>query len=155
MTEQPRDWDKELADIDRAAVKQTESPPGRPVPTAPPAKRFVALSWFWALLAILLAVALVVWPYDRSCGIRLIFFLGASLLALLAGVVGGFTSWAHRQGIPFFLSLLVVLWAGVMAARDILPRVGYARQSMEWTCPPAPPAPDPVPQPSPQQPSPQ
>jgi hypothetical protein len=150
MTEQPRDWDKELANIDRAMSKQAESPAKRPVPTAPPGKRFVALAWFWALLAILLAVALIVWPYDQSCGIRLIFFLGACLLAFLAGVVGGFTSWAHRQGVPLLLSLLVVLWAGVMAAREVLPRIGYARQSLEWTCPPSPPAPDPTPQPSPQ-----
>ena len=150
MTEQPRDWDKELANIDRAMAKQAESPASRPVPTAPPPKRFIALAWFWALLAILLAVALIVWPYDRSCGIRLIFFLGACLLALLAGVVGGVTGWAHRQGLPFVLSLLVLLWAGVMAAREVLPRVGYARQNLEWTCPPSPPAPDPVPQPSPQ-----
>jgi hypothetical protein len=149
MTEQPRDWDKELANIDRAMAKQAESPSKRPVPTAPPGKRFVALAWFWALLAILLAVALIVWPYDRSCGIRLIFFLGACLLALLAGLVGGFTGWAHRQGLPFALSLLVFLLAGVVAAREVLPRVGYARQSLEWTCPPSPPAPDPAPQPLP------
>jgi len=150
MTEQPRDWDKELANIDRAMAKQGEPPPGRPVPTAPPGKRFVALAWFWSVLAILLAVALIVWPYDKSCGIRLIFFLGACLLALLAGVVGGITSWAHRRGVPFLLSLLVVLLAGLMAAREVLPRVGYARENLEWTCPPAPPAPTPAPPPSPQ-----
>jgi hypothetical protein len=150
MTEQPRDWEKELANIDRAMAKQGESLPHRPVPTAPPAKRFIALAWFWAVLAILLAVALIVWPYDKSCGIRLIFFLGACLLALLAGVVAGFTSWAHRQGLPLILSLLVILLAAAMAAREVLPRIGYARQSLEWTCPPAPPAPEPAPQPSPQ-----
>jgi hypothetical protein len=150
MTEQPRDWDKELANIDRAMAKQAESPAKRPVPTAPPPKRFIALAWFWALLAILLAVALIVWPYDKSCGIRLIFFLGACLLALLAGAVGGITAWAHRQGLAFVLSLLVFLWAGIMAAREVLPRIGYARESLEWTCPPSPPAPEPAPQPSPQ-----
>jgi hypothetical protein len=151
MSEQPRDWDKELADIDRVIARQ----PGNPA-TAPPAgsvaatprRRFVALAWFWTLLSIVLAVALIVWPYDNSCGIRLIFFLGAVVLALLAGVVGAFTSWAHRQGVAMLLSLLVLLFAGIMAARQILPRAGYAKETLEWTCPPAPPASTPGPQPS-------
>lgn len=150
MTEQPRDWDKELANIDRAIAKQQPATGGTVAPgTRPlPQRRFVALAWFWALLAVLLAVALVVWPFDESCGIRLIFFLGACLLTLLAGVVGAFTSWAHRQGLALLLSLLAILFAGIMAAREILPRAGYARESLEWTCPPAPPAPSPAPQPS-------
>jgi hypothetical protein len=153
MTEQPRDWDKELADIDRAMARQPGTPATAPTAgtvAATPRRRFVALAWFWALLSVVLAVALIVWPYDRSCGIRLIFFLGAAVLALLAGVLGAFTSWAHRQGLAMLLSLLVVLFAGIMAAREILPRAGYAKETLEWTCPPAPPAPTPAPQPSPQ-----
>lgn len=151
MTEQPRDWDKELANIDRAIARQ----PGPPAPApaggsvaATPRRRFVALAWFWTLLSILLAVALIVWPFDTSCGIRLIFFLGAAVLALLAGVLGAVTSWAHRQGLAMLLSLLVVLFAGIMAAREILPRAGYAKEALEWTCPPVPPAATPAPQPS-------
>jgi hypothetical protein len=149
MTEQPRDWDKELADIDRAIAKQ--QPAGGPVPAGTPRvtqRRFVALAWFWALLSVLLAVALVVWPFDNTCGVRLIFFLGACLLTLLAGVLGAFTSWAHRQGPAFLLSLLAFLFAGIMAAQEILPRVGYAKEARSWTCPPPPPEPTPAPQPS-------
>jgi hypothetical protein len=153
MTEQPRDWDKELANIDRAIAKQsgppTGVPTGAPTPT-PPRRRFVALAWFWTAVATILAVALVLWPYDKSCGIRLIFFLGAAVLAVVMGVLGAFTSWAHRQGLAMLLSLLVILWAGVMAAREILPRAGYAKQALEWTCPPAPPAAAPAPQAPPQ-----
>lgn len=152
MTEPPRDWDKELANIDRAMAKQ--QPPvtagATPVSTTSPAasqRRFAALAWFWAVVAIVLAVALLVWPYDRSCGIRLIFFLGAAVLAVVMGGLGAITSWAHRQGLAMLISLIVILWAGVMAAREILPRAGYAKQTLEWTCPSAPPAPTPVPQP--------
>ena len=153
MTEPPRDWDKELADIDRAIARQPGTPatvPAGSTPVATPRRRFVALAWFWALLSVLLSVALIVWPYDKSCGLRLIFFLGAAVLAVLAGVLGAFTSWAHRQGLAMLLSLLVILFAGIMAAREILPRAGYARETLEWTCPPSVPAPDPAPQPSPQ-----
>ncbi len=146
MTEQPRDWDKELADIDRAIAKQ----PASPVPGAPPTarRRFVALTWFWTGLAIVLAVALAVWPYDKNCGLRLIFFIGAGGIALLAGVLGALASWAHHRGLAHFISLLVILWAGVMVIREILPRAGYARESRDWTCPPPPPVPNPAPQPS-------
>jgi hypothetical protein len=149
MTEQPRDWDKELANIDRAIAKQPG--PGAtssPVAVAPPSprRRFVALTWFWTLVAAVLAVALVLWPYDKTCGIRLIFFLGAAVLALVLGVLGAFTIWAHRQGLAMVLSLLVILWAGVMAAREILPRAGYAKRALEWTCPSPPPSTAPAPQ---------
>jgi hypothetical protein len=147
MTEQPRDWDKELANIDRAIAKQQSSPPSSAPPVTPtpgPRRRFVALAWFWTVVATVLALALLLWPYDKTCGIRLIFFLGAAVLALVMGVLGAFTSWAHRQGLPMLLSLLVILWAGIMAAREILPRTGYAKHAMDWTCPsvppPAPPA---------------
>jgi hypothetical protein len=159
MTEQPRNWNKELADIDRVIAKQQGGTPvpagppgGAPVPVAtPPQRRFVALAWFWALLAVLLGVALIVWPFDKACGIRLIFFLGATLLTLLLGGLGAYTSWAHRRGVAFLLSLMVLLLAGIMAAREILPRVGYARHALDWTCPPpTPTAPPPTPQPSPQ-----
>ena len=148
MTEQPRDWDKELANIDRAIAKQP-SPGGAPVAVATPGprRRFVALTWFWTAIATILAVALVLWPYDKSCGIRLIFFLGAAVLAVVLGALGAFSSWAHRQGLAMVLSLLVILWAGVMAAREILPRAGYAKRALEWTCPSAPPAPVPAPVP--------
>ena len=151
MTEPPRDWDKELADIDKAIAKQ--GGPGSPPVAAgppPPRRRFIALAWFWSSLAILLAIALLIWPFDRACGIQLIFFLGACLLALLMGGLGAFASWAHRQGLAFALSLLVLLVGGIMAAREILPRAGYAKHALPWTCPPPPPVPDPAPQPSPQ-----
>jgi FtsH-binding integral membrane protein len=141
MTEPPRDWDKELADVDRAITQ----PPTRPLP--PTQRRFVALTWFWTGLAILLAVALAVWPYDKNCGLRLIFFLGAGAIALLAGVLGALTGWSHRRGLAHLLSLLVIVWAGVMVVREILPRVGYAKESRDWTCPPPPPVPNPAPQP--------
>jgi hypothetical protein len=147
MTEQPRDWDKELANIDKAMAKQPAVPAGPTVPVAQPVRRrrFIALAWFWTVLAIVLGIALLLWPYDKNCGIRLIFFLGAALLAVIMAVLGAFASWAHRQGVALLLSLLVIVCAGVMAVREILPRTGYAKEAREWTCPAPPPAPNPAP----------
>jgi hypothetical protein len=122
--------------------------------TPPAQRRFVALTWFWTGLAVILAIALAVWPYEKNCGIRLIFFLGAGGIALLAAVLGALAAWAHHRGLAHLLSLLVVVWAGVMVLREILPRVGYTRESRGWTCPPAAPAPTPAPAPSSQPPTP-
>jgi hypothetical protein len=148
MTEQPRDWDREMANIDRAIAKQPPAGSG-PVPAgqtpSPPLKRFVALTWFWTGLALLLGVALLLWPYDRNCGIRLIFFIGAGGLALLAGVIGALNSWNSRSGLAHFVSLLLIVWAGVMVVREILPRTGYTKTSRDWTCPQNPPALNPAP----------
>jgi uncharacterized membrane protein YfcA len=149
MTDQPRNWDKELADVDRAIAKQPASTPasgGQPLP--PAQRRFVALTWFWTGLAVVLAIALAVWPYDKNCGLRLIFFLGAGGIALLAAVLGALASWAHRRGLAHLLSLLVIVWAGVMVLREILPRTGYTKEARDWTCPPPAPVPNPAPPPS-------
>jgi hypothetical protein len=167
MTEQPRDWDKELADIDRVIEKQGAPPPRGGPPALPPAgtaaparvptvaepsvaRGSVAMTWFWVALAVLLAVALPLWPYGKSCGLQLFFYLGAATLALLAGVTGAINSWRTRRGLAHLLSLLVVVAAGIMVAREVLPRTGYAAQAATWLCPSVPePAPAAVPAPTP------
>jgi hypothetical protein len=150
MTEQPRDWDKELSDIDKVIARQPAPSPapgaGKPPTTAQ--RRFVALTWFWTGLAIVLALALPLWPNDKSCGLRLVFYLGAAGIALLMGVLGALASWSYRRGLAFVLSLVAILWVGVMATREILPRAGYAKQELQWTCPEEPPAAAPAPAPS-------
>jgi hypothetical protein len=164
MSDQPRDWDRELADIDRVMAKQGGSPTGgapsggttpapvpppRPAPPVGPApvrRRSVALTWFWVALAVALGAALVVWPYQKACGLQLFFFLGAAGVTLIVAGLGAINSWAHRRGFAHVLSLLVILWAGIAAARETLPRVGYARSARTWTCqaPPAGPTPAPA-----------
>jgi hypothetical protein len=108
----------------------------------------VALTWFWTGLAIILAVALPLWPNDKSCGLSLIFYLGAAGIALLMGVLGALASWSYRRGLAFVLSLVAILWAGVMATREILPRAGYAKHELHWTCPEEPPVAAPAPAPT-------
>jgi hypothetical protein len=147
----PRDWDKELAEIDKAIEKQTGGRADAPAASRgdasvarPPAvaqasaprvqRRAVALTWFWTSLAVALALALLVWPYDKSCGIRLAFFLGGAGMTGLVGLLGGVAAWANRRGLAHVLSLLVLAWAAVMAAREVLPRIGYAKQAATWSC---------------------
>jgi hypothetical protein len=154
MSEQPRNWDRELADIDKVIAKQGSLPPAAPVPAAPGRapvvapggpvrRRSVALTWFWVTLALALAVALPLWPYERSCGLRLIFFMGAAGVTALVGLLGALASWAHRRGFAHVLSLGVILWAAVVGMREVLPRVGYAKAARTWTCEAAPAEPGP------------
>ena len=149
MNEEPRNWDKELANVDKAIARQPAQP-APPVgtaagPEARPSRRFVALAWFWTALALILAVALPLWPNDKSCGLRLVFYLGAAGIALLMGVLGALSSWSYRRGLAHLLSLLAIVWAGVMAAHEILPRVGYAEKELTWSCPEAAPVDAPLP----------
>jgi hypothetical protein len=162
MTERPRDWDRELEDIDRvidkegpqpAAAGRVPAPP--PGPAGAPARAWppetypaakggsVAMTWFWVLLSVLLAVALPFWPYGKECGLQLFFYLGAAALALLAGTAGALSSWSTHRGLAHVLALLVMIWAGVSGAREVLPRIGYAGEAKAWLCPatpePAPP----------------
>jgi hypothetical protein len=153
MTEQPRDWDRDMAEIDRAIAKQGGVPPGGVPPPAPatrggglivpppPRRRSVALTWFWVGLALALGVALVVWPYQRSCGLQLVFFLGAAGVTALIGVLGALASWSNRRGFAHLVALLVIAWAAGVGLSEVLPRVGYARTSLPWMCPAGAPAP--------------
>jgi hypothetical protein len=153
MSEQPRDWDREMAEIDRLAANQGSLPagasspapagrPAAPVGAGPARRRSVALTWFWVLLAVALAVALPLWPYQRGCGLQLFFFLGAAAVTALIALLGALASWASRRAVAHVLSLLVMLWAGAVALREVLPRVGYAKTSRAWMCTaePGPPA---------------
>jgi hypothetical protein len=109
--------------------------PSSSAPTVPVVRRrSVALTWFWALLAVALGLALAIWPYDRACGLRLAFYLGASAITLLVGFLAAVAAWAHRRGLAHILSLGVIAWAIISVTREVLPRAGYARQSLTWGC---------------------
>lgn len=153
MTQPPRDWDREMAKIDRAMADQPPAAPaGRPVairtagappPAAPPARVTVApaaagrarvATWMRVLLTIALGVGLVFWPYAKSCGLGLSLYLAAIAITGLSGVWAAFSAWHRRQGLAHLLALLVVAWTLALGAREVLPRIGYARQGAAWRC---------------------
>ncbi len=145
----PRDWDKEMAEIDKVIERSSgvagqrgvpDKPGGarpatRTEPSAPATRRSVALTWLWAALSVALALALLVWPYDKACGIRLAFYLGAAAMTAVVGLLGSAAAWSNRRVLAHVISLLVVAWAAVMAAREVLPRIGYAKEAATWSCP--------------------
>lgn len=99
------------------------------------------------LLASALGVGMLFWPYDAKCGVGLAGYLAATGVVAAAGVWSSIWTWRHRSSRGHILSLLLILWGGVLAAIEILPRSGYAKPDRNrpgWSCP-APTAPQPIP----------
>jgi hypothetical protein len=149
MSDQPRDWDKELADIDKAIARlpSQAAPPsaagggaaapskgGRQTGVAPGGKLGILTTWLRVGLGMALAIAITQWPYPSACGFNLVMYLGAIGVVAIAGLWSAVSSWRRRLGLGHILSLLVLLWGLVLSAREVLPRTGYARHVRTWTC---------------------
>jgi hypothetical protein len=151
--ERPRDWDKEMAEIDKMLAAAPAPPPTPPVPAgkaarapaAPPAgsaqaraggpgKYAPLFTWVRLTLGLLLGAAMTQWPYTHGCGLPLFGYLGGVLAVLVAALWSTVSSWRTRSGFAHALSLGLFVWGGFLAAREVLPRIGYAKQTAEWTC---------------------
>lgn len=86
------------------------------------------------MLVLALAVAINFWPYARSCGMGLYVFLGAELALVLGALWTASYTWRGRLAKGHAVAMIVLLWAFVLVAAQVLPRVGYARASAAWTC---------------------
>jgi hypothetical protein len=145
----PRDWDKELANIDKVIARGGSAAPGESAPVERQAARAgalpvaaggrlaVASTWFRVVLGVLLAVGITQWPYANACGLNLAMYLGAIGTVVVAGLWSAVSSWNRRLGLAHVLSLLVLLWGLTLAARELLPRIGYASDVRTWSCPTA------------------
>ena len=144
MSQDERDWDKELARIDKVIAKAPAqlpaqgggaSPAGRPpAPVNVVGRKAVFFTWLRVLLAVLVAGAMTQWPYSHDCGVNLFLYLGAVGGVIAAGLWSGVTSWQRRLGLAHTIALLVTLWGLVLAAAQVLPRIGYARHIAQWWC---------------------
>jgi hypothetical protein len=61
------------------------------------------------------------------------------------------SSWKSRSGVAHFLSIALLFWGVALGAREVLPRIGYAKTGAPWQCgdQPGRRAPAPAPQPTP------
>ncbi len=139
MSDQPRDWDRELAKIDKvmARTPAAAEPPaaaGRGAPARVGGPMATLTTWLRVILGLLLAIGMTQWPYPNACGLNLIVYLGAIFTVIVAGAWSAVSSWHRRLGLAHLLSLGVLLWGLVLAAREVLPRVGYAQAVRTWSC---------------------
>ena len=146
MTE--KDWDSELKKIDRMLegasdeallpAKTAASPQARAEAVAKQKGTSTLGVMARLLLAVSLGVAMVFWPYDARCGLGLAAYLASVGVVIGAGVWTSLWTWRHRSSRGHVLSLLLILWGGVLGAIEILPRTGYAKADAAratWACP--------------------
>lgn len=165
-----RDWDKELAKVDKqlaslsdealltpagAAKKDAPAGKGAAKGTSKPAQLSVDTGDVggrtpWGMyarltLSVALGVGMVLWPYEARCGFGLAGYLAAVVVVVTSGVWSSIWTWRHRASRSHTLSLLLVLWGLILGAIEVLPRIGYAkpdaRHPAGWVCTTTPPPP--------------
>jgi len=99
-----------------------------------PARRQLVALWAELLLAIALGGAITQWPYSHRCDLPLLGYFGAVALIMVAGGWIELSSWRLRTGLPHVLALTLLAWGLVLAAGQVLPRVGYAAEKATWRC---------------------
>jgi hypothetical protein len=142
-----KDWDSELKKIDRMLEGASDEAllPAKSAPTPQAKADAVAkqkgTSTLGVMARLVLAVALGVgmlfWPYEARCGLGLAAYLASVGVVVGAGVWTSIWTWRHRSSRGHILSLLLILWGGVLGAIEILPRAGYAKPDAAratWAC---------------------
>jgi hypothetical protein len=93
--------------------------------------------FFQLVPVVALSVGLAYWPYEARCGLDLAGYLSAIVAMTLGGVWVGATSWQARLPLAHVTALLILAWAAALTAREVLPRVGYAKPDparIAWRC---------------------
>jgi hypothetical protein len=139
-----RDWDKELAKIDKQMESLADAQLFPQKPDARPSEikrveeqRAFTSSWPAILrltLSVVLGVGILFWPYGTRCGFGLAGYLVAVTAVLGSGIWSALWTWRHRTGRAHTLSILLIVWGLVLGATEVLPRIGYAKQSLPWSC---------------------
>lgn len=150
-----KDWDSELKKIDRMMegasdeallpAKTAKTPQARAEMVEKQRTTSTLGVMARLVLATALGVGMLFWPYDAKCGVGLAGYLAATGAVVAGGVWSAIWTWRHRSSRGHILSLLLILWGGVLGAIEILPRIGYAKPDVArpgWSCP-APTAPAP------------
>lgn len=114
------------------AARPRTSGPTRRVAADP--RWTVAALWGRATVALALGLAMTQWPYPHTCGRALLGYLGAVAAVLLAGAWIAFASWRLRHGVTHLLALVLFYWGLVLAAEQVLPRIGYTGDTAGWLC---------------------
>ena len=158
-----RDWDKELAKVDKQLASLSDEALLTPAGTgkkeaggAAKAQARVSADTGdvggktpWGMyarvtLSVALGIGMMLWPYENRCGLGLAGYLSAVVVLITSGVWSSIWTWRHRASRSHTLSLLLVLWGLILGAIEVLPRIGYAKPDAKhpaaWTCTnPAPP----------------
>ena len=141
-----RDWDKELAKIDKQLESVSDAQLFPEKKGASPAQkqqvaetRAATPSWpaiVRLVLSVALGVGVLFWPYANRCGLGLAGYLFVVIAVAGSGIWSAVWTWRHRAGRAHVLSILVIAWGLMLGATEILPRVDYAQKALPWNCTP-------------------
>lgn len=142
MTE--KDWAKEMAKIDKQLESASDAQLFPEKKGASPtqkaevvADRAAVSSWPAILrltLSVLLGVGILFWPYANRCGIGLAGYLFAVAAVVGGGIWSAVWTWRHRTGRAHTLSIMLIAWGLILAGSEVLPRIGYAKAALPWSC---------------------
>lgn len=139
-----KDWDKLMAKVDKQIESVSDAQmfpekkaasPVQKVETA--AARESTTSWpaiLRLVLSSMLGIGVLFWPYANRCGAGLGGYLTVVTIVVASGVWSAVWTWRHRTGRAHALSLLLIIWGLVLASAEVLPRTGYAKQKLPWSC---------------------
>jgi len=157
VTDKFDEWDKKMAEVDRAIAKlPAKAPPqsAKPAPAKPTSAKPDASApapaparvrapaalvrplgvWVRVGLTAVLALALTQWPFAQACGLGLAAYLAAVGVVLVSGGWGAVSAWRLRLPKTHALALLTLLGGLTLVAFEVLPRIGYAGTTLTWTC---------------------
>ena len=143
-----KNWEEEMKKIDRKLESISDEALLPAKTAATPAAKAVAVEkqastrtlgvMLRLILTLALGVGILFWPYGTRCGLPLFGYLASAGLITVAGVWSAVWTWRHRSSRGHALALVLTLWGAVIAASEILPRVGYAKPTEArpavWLC---------------------
>jgi hypothetical protein len=94
--------------------------------------------YFRLTLVVCLAISIVCWPYDISCGITLWGYLAAVLVLIVGGIWTAQATFRYQMPQRHLIALLLILWGLWLGGAQVLPRIGYANpipgRATSWSC---------------------
>jgi hypothetical protein len=98
--------------------------------------RWVMLAGVWlrTSAAAGLGAAVLYWPYAHDCGLYLHLYMGVIAAVLVSGGWASIIAWRSHVALAHLFALIVFFWGIVLAAEQVLPRIGYAAIEASWMC---------------------
>lgn len=90
--------------------------------------------WLRLLLVSGLGAMMTQWPYRFDCDWPLAGYLGAVGMIMLTAGWLMIDAWRMRRPVAHVAALVLAFWGIVLAAEQLLPRIGYAAQVAVWQC---------------------
>ena len=139
-----KDWDKLMAKVDKQIESASDAQMFPEKPAATPAQksatttaRDTTKTWpaiVRLVLSSALGVGVLFWPYENRCGAGLYGYLAVVAIVAISGVWSAVWTWRHHTAKAHVLSMLLIVWGLVLGSAEVLPRTGYAKQTLPWAC---------------------